>query len=181
MRRGRLFAVVGPSGAGKDTVMAELVKARSDLHWVQRAITRPAAQDDEPFETVSPAEFETRVSGGQFVLHWKAHGLQYGVPISVRGILDAGKDGMVNLSRNVLEQAAEQFPGLHVLNITAGDEVRAERLAARGRESAEDIAKRIARAVPPFAGSFVVTDIDNSGALKDSVAACLQVMDRVPV
>ena len=161
--------------------MAELAKARSDLHWVQRAITRPAAQDDEPFEPVSSAEFETRLSGGQFALHWEAHGLHYGVPASVRGILDAGQDGMVNLSRNVLEKAAEQFPGLHVLNITARDDVRAERLAARGRESAGDIAKRITRAVPPFAGSLVVTDIDNSDALKDSVAACLQVMDRVPV
>ena len=161
--------------------MAELAKTRSDLHWVQRAITRPAAWDDEPFEPVSPAEFEMRLAGDQFLLNWEAHGLHYGVPTSVCGILEAGQDAMVNLSRNVLEQAAEQFPGLHVLNITARDEVRAERLAARGRESAEDIAKRIARTVPPFAGSLVVTDIDNSGALRDSVAACLRVMDRVPV
>ena len=180
MRCGRLFAVVGPSGAGKDTVMAELAKAHYDLHWVQRAITRPAAQDDEPFEPVSLAEFETRLASGQFVLHWEAHGLHYGVPPSVIGLLEAGQDGMVNLSRNVLEQAADQFSALHVLNITARDEVRAERLAARGRESAEDIAKRIARDVPPFASSLVVTHIDNSGALKDSVAACLQVMERVP-
>ena len=181
MRRGRLFAVVGPSGAGKDSVMAELANARSDLHWVRRVITRPAAQDDEPFDPVSVAEFETRLAGGQFVLHWEAHGLQYGVPACLRGILDAGQDAMVNLSRNVLEQAADQFPGLHVLNITAREEVRAKRLAARGRESAEDIARRLARDAPPFAGSLVVTQIDNSGALKDSVAACLQVMDRVSV
>ena len=42
MTKGQIFAVVGPSGAGKDTLMAAAARARPDLHIVRRVITRPA-------------------------------------------------------------------------------------------------------------------------------------------
>lgn len=181
MTEGRLFAVVGPSGAGKDTIMAALARARPGIHWVRRAITRPAAPGDEPFEPVSTDGFQTRLAQGHFALHWQAHGLHYGVPATLDAVLAEGRDGMVNLSRQVLVQAAARFAGLHVLNITARDEVRAARLAARGRESAEDIARRVTREVPPFEAALKVTHIDNSGPLADSVAACLRAMECEPV
>ena len=178
MRRGRLFAVVGASGVGKDTIMAALAKARPELHWVRRAITRPSHEGDEPFEPVSASEFQLRLDDGAFALHWTAHGLSYGVPNCVHGVLAEGRDAMVNLSRGMLVEADQVFPGMQVLNITVSDEVRAERLAARGRETAADIAQRLSRVVPDFAPTLRVTDIDNSASLERSVAACLQLMDR---
>lgn len=178
MKHGRLFAVVGASGVGKDTIIAALAKARPELHWVRRAITRPSHEGDEPFEPVSLAEFQSRLDAGAFALHWTAHGLSYGVPKSVRDVLVEGRDAMVNLSRGMLVEAAGVFPDMHVLNITVSDDVRAERLAARGRETAADIAQRLSRVVPDFAPMLKVTDIDNSASLERSVAACLQIMDR---
>ncbi len=181
MREGRLFAVVGASGVGKDTIMGEILAARPDMVWVRRAITRPAHPGDEPFEPVSDTEFDARLQAGDFALHWEAHGLRYGIPASLRAELSEGRDAMVNLSRHVLTDAAAVFPSLHILNITATDAVRADRLAARGRESFDDIARRIARVVPPFATGLRVSHIDNSGPLERSVAACLQLMDREAV
>ncbi len=178
MSGGRLYAVVGASGVGKDTIMAGLALARPDLHWVRRAVTRPASEGDEPFEPVNAAEFQRRLNAGAFALHWTAHGLSYGVPQTVQDVLAQGQDAMVNLSRRVLDEANTLFPGLQVLNITVSDQVRAQRLAARGRESARDIAERLSRVVPDFAPALQVTDIDNSGALDHSVAACLRIMDR---
>lgn len=178
MKRGRLFAFVGASGVGKDTIMAAVVKARPDLHWVRRSITRPAHDGDEPFEPISIEEFQARLRTGGFVLHWTAHGLSYGVSTALHDVLAGGQDAMVNLSRKVLPDAHRAFPGLQVLNITVNDAVRAQRLAARGRESSDDIAQRLSRVVPAFAPTLPVTNIDNSASLEQSVAACLQIMDR---
>ncbi|MCC2112585.1 MAG: phosphonate metabolism protein/1,5-bisphosphokinase (PRPP-forming) PhnN, partial [Hyphomicrobiales bacterium] len=54
---GRLVLVVGPSGAGKDTLMAAIGRARPDLHIVRRVVTRPSEAGGEPFEGVTEAEF----------------------------------------------------------------------------------------------------------------------------
>ena len=94
MTHGRLFAVVGASGVGKDTIMAALAEARPELHWVRRAITRPSHEGDEPFETVSEAEFQSRLDDGAFALHWTAHGLSYGVPKTVHDVLAEGRDAI---------------------------------------------------------------------------------------
>ena len=52
-----IFAVVGPSGAGKDTLIAGALRARPDLHLVRRVITRPTEAGGEAFEGVTGAEF----------------------------------------------------------------------------------------------------------------------------
>lgn len=48
MTTGRLFAVVGPSGAGKDTLIAAALAARPDLAIVRRVITRPVEARASP-------------------------------------------------------------------------------------------------------------------------------------
>ena len=52
------------------------------------------------------------------------------------------------------------------LHVTARPDVLADRLAARGRESAQDIARRLSRPAPAFPEGLPVTEIDNSGRLR---------------
>ncbi len=172
MTTGRFIAVVGPSGVGKDSVMEALIAANPDFHRVRRVITRPSAAGGEDFEGVSREEFETRRDAGAFALWWPAHGLLYGIPSSVQKTLSLGIDVLANLSRAQLLAAAEVFPGLHVLHITAAPEILAQRLAARGRETPEDIRARLAREVALPEG-LTVTEVDNGGRLSDSVDAAL--------
>jgi ribose 1,5-bisphosphokinase len=150
MSKGRLIGVVGPSGVGKDSLMEALVARRPDLHRVRRVITRPETAGGEVFEGITPALFAARAAGGDFALHWTAHGLSYGVPARVRDVLGTGRDALVNLSRGVLGKAARQFETFHVLHVTARPEVLAARLNARGRETPQDIARRLARPAPAF-------------------------------
>ncbi|MBO6602048.1 MULTISPECIES: phosphonate metabolism protein/1,5-bisphosphokinase (PRPP-forming) PhnN [Rhodophyticola] len=173
MTQGRFIAVVGPSGVGKDSVMEALCHARPGLHRVRRVITRAAEAGGEDYEAVSAETFARRARAGAFVLHWQAHGLSYGIPAQIRNDLDAGRDVLANLSRGKLEDAAAAFARVHVLAISADPEVLADRLSARGRETPEDIAARLARAAPPMPQGVRVTQIDNSGALEASVAAAL--------
>ena len=144
-----LIAVVGPSGAGKDTLMAgarAAIAHDARFRFVRRAITRPAEAGGEDHEALSEADFAARRAAGGFALAWEAHGLNYGIPRDIEEDMAARHVVIANLSRAVLPEAGARYP-LRVLNITAPMEVLAARLAARGRESTADIAARLARDV----------------------------------
>jgi len=170
---GRIFAVVGPSGAGKDSLISAVSQTLPELHVVKRVITRPSDAGGEDFEGVSEAEFQRRKLDGAFVLVWKAHGLCYGIPASAAEALGNGKDVLFNCSRAVLPDAAKAFPQLAVIHVTACPEVLAHRLAKRGRETAKDILARLSRASLALPEGLNVCEIDNSGRLDTAVAALL--------
>lgn len=170
---GRIFAVVGPSGAGKDTLIAAARVARPGLHVVRRVITRRETPGDEPFEGVSAEEFARRKAAGDFALDWQAHGLSYAIPASIDRALSEGRDVVFNGSRAVLGAAWEAYPGLGVIHVTASVPVLAERLAARGRESREDISRRLARARYEIPYGIPIRVVENDGALDTAVAAFL--------
>ena len=175
--KGRLIAVVGPSGVGKDSVMEGMVRACPDLMLVQRVITREAGAGGEDFEHVSEAEFQDRVHDGAFALHWQAHGLFYGVPREITAALSSGTSLLVNLSRAVLPEAQMLFPGFCVLHLTAPREVLAQRLADRGRESADVIDLRLERAgfeLPE--GLRQVIEIANTGMIDETVEQALSAL-----
>ncbi|WP_212523442.1 phosphonate metabolism protein/1,5-bisphosphokinase (PRPP-forming) PhnN [Actibacterium sp. MT2.3-13A] len=170
---GRLFAVVGPSGAGKDTLMAAAGARRPDLVLARRVITRPADAGGEAFDGVTEAEFLKRRDAGDFALWWQAHGLYYGIPASIDRALAEGRDVVFNGSRAVLAAAVARYPQMAVLLVTASAEVLAERLAARGRESAGEIAARLGRAGFALPKGVEAREIRNDGALGNAVAAML--------
>jgi ribose 1,5-bisphosphokinase len=133
-----LVLVVGPSGAGKDTLLNAARDAFRDdprVHFVRRVITRPADPNGENHEPVTGAEFAAR----DFRLSWSAHGLRYGIPA-----VDTAPVVVANVSRGVIATAAAQYP-VRVIEVTAPANVLAARLAARGRETAADVARRLGR------------------------------------
>ena len=173
MTKGRLFIVVGPSGAGKDTLIAGAKTLRPDLHGARRVITRAEVAGGEPFEGVSLAQFDARRDAGEFALQWQAHGLSYGVPFAEIRPRDAGRDVLINGSRGAMAAALATFPDLTVLRISAPSHILAERLAARGRESKEDILARLARASYDLDAGIPVIDIANDASPEVGVARLL--------
>ncbi|MFN7222426.1 MAG: phosphonate metabolism protein/1,5-bisphosphokinase (PRPP-forming) PhnN [Paracoccaceae bacterium] len=169
----RLFLVVGPSGAGKDTLLSGAIAANPRLHWARRVITRPETAGDEPFEGVSESEFATRLARGDFALHWDAHGLRYGVPFSQ---LPQGRDVLLNGSRGAIDQALAAFPELCVIHITAPLSVLADRLSARGRETRSDIETRLIRADLSLPKGLPVIEIINDASPETGVERLLQAL-----
>lgn len=143
--------------------------AHPEVDRVRRVITRSEEAVGEDAEGVSLSRFEARVAEGGFALHWFAHGLNYGIPASVHNTLAEGRDVMANLSRAVLPQLADLFDRSAILMITAPAEVLALRLAARGRETPEEQARRLKRANFQLAEGLNPIEIRNDGTLEEAV------------
>jgi phosphonate metabolism protein PhnN/1,5-bisphosphokinase (PRPP-forming) len=144
-----LVLVVGPSGAGKDTLLdraRERLRSEPNYRFVRRVITRPEDAGGEAHEAVDGARFEAlRVAGG-FALWWEAHGLRYGIPVDVARDVAEGRLVVASVSRGVIEAAQQKYP-TRVIEITCDPVIRAQRLEARGREAEAGIAERLRREV----------------------------------
>ncbi|MEM8948168.1 MAG: phosphonate metabolism protein/1,5-bisphosphokinase (PRPP-forming) PhnN [Pseudomonadota bacterium] len=179
-RRGMLFLVVGPSGVGKDSLIdgARRRLARDPAyHFPKRSITRPANAGGEDHEALTKAAFERLEADGAFMLSWEAHGHHYGIPKTAEQALADGRSVIVNVSRQVIDQARRCWTPLRVLQVSAPRDVLAARLAARGREDADDIQRRLERASAYVINGDDVREVINADALEvviDRFAALLE-------
>jgi len=183
VRRGVLLLVVGPSGAGKDTLIGGARKRFAeddDVLFVRRAITRPEDPAGEDHLPMDRHEFEAARRSGQFAVSWEAHGLSYGIPATVDDHLADGGVAVANGSRAALPLFAAHYLNLMIVNVTARPEVLAGRLSARGRESADAILARLARSVaaPVAAPSCDMARIDNSGNVEDAVSVLVGLIEK---
>ncbi|MGJ8605135.1 MAG: phosphonate metabolism protein/1,5-bisphosphokinase (PRPP-forming) PhnN [Marivita sp.] len=179
MTGGRLIAVVGPSGVGKDSVMDGMIAARPDMRLVRRTITRAPGLGGEDYTAVTQDAFDAAAQKRAFCVYWSAHGLSYGIPADVLTDVKGGKDCLANFSRSALIQARSLFPDLIVLNITASPATLAHRLAGRGRETEAEIAARLAQADKALPSGLNVVTVTNDGALEDTVTQALAALQPV--
>ncbi|WP_052129206.1 phosphonate metabolism protein/1,5-bisphosphokinase (PRPP-forming) PhnN [Clavibacter michiganensis] len=172
---GPFIAVVGASGVGKDALLAA-ARAGSgpDAFFPRRAITRPPGPGED-FDAVGEEEFAAAAARGAFAVTWCAHGLSYGIPATADDAVRAGVAVVANVSRGMLDALASRYARLVVVRITVSEEVRAARLRERGRESADDIARRLARA-DPAAGRVADHEIRNHGTVEEGGRALLRVI-----
>jgi ribose 1,5-bisphosphokinase len=170
-RRGTLVLVVGPSGVGKDSLIAgAAARLRDDprVVFARRLITRPADAGGEDHIAVSPAEFAAQRNAGGLMLYWHAHGLDYGLPQTLQTTLAEGKIVVANVSRTVVADARARLAPVLVIAVAASPATLAGRLAARGREDAADITARLARTGTLTPGTTDVV-INNDGPLADAI------------
>ncbi len=152
MRPGTFFLVVGPSGAGKDSLIdgaRALLEPTGRYVFARRVVTRPAGSPGEDHEAATDEAFDAREAEGDFLITWGAHGLRYGLPAELKRLVEAGRNVIANGSRATIAALAARLPRFVVVEVTAPPEVLAARIAGRGRESGEAIEKRLSRTVEP--------------------------------
>lgn len=162
---GRLVLVVGPSGAGKDTLLRLAQAACADdpnIVFPRRVVTRAASADEDNI-AVSPDEFARACEHGDFAVHWDAHGHAYALPLEINDDIRAGRTVVVNVSRTVITALRRAYANVVVVAITAPPDVLAQRLAARARRSDGNIAERLSRSVDDSSANADVT-ILNAGS-----------------
>jgi ribose 1,5-bisphosphokinase len=169
--RGALVLVVGPSGAGKDTLMDAARAALAGdgrFTFARRLITRPAMAGAEDHDSCDEAAFDAAKARGELALSWRAHGLCYGIPAAALIGIAGGQVVIANISRGTIPEAERLVGRAVVVNITAPNAVLARRLAARGRESEADIAARLAREAPLATERAALVSIQNDRSVAEA-------------
>ncbi|MCB5173962.1 MULTISPECIES: phosphonate metabolism protein/1,5-bisphosphokinase (PRPP-forming) PhnN [Microvirga] len=144
---GGFVFVVGPSGAGKDTLLA---LAQAELSgdnrflFPRRLVTRSSSAWEE-HDTITEEEFEAGQAEGRFTLSWKAHGHGYALPGSCLQAVRVGCLVVCNISRTLVDDARRRLPNVAVVEVTAPRAVLAERLAKRNRTDDANLEARLAR------------------------------------
>ncbi|MGM4878108.1 phosphonate metabolism protein/1,5-bisphosphokinase (PRPP-forming) PhnN [Bradyrhizobium sp. 956_D2_N1_5] len=162
---GRLVLVVGPSGAGKDTLLRLAQAACVDDHDIvfpRRVVTRESSEAEDNM-AMSQDEFRRAREHGDFAVHWEAHGHSYALPLEINDDILAGRAVVANVSRTVIGALRQAYANVVVVAITAPPDVLAQRLAARARHSDGNIADRLARSVDDTSANADVT-ILNAGS-----------------
>lgn len=183
---GTLVYVMGPSGSGKDSLIAYARRSMNTpyaLTWkpltqtclrpvlfARRSITRPATAGGERHIELTQEEFQLRESRGAFSLSWKSHGLCYGIGNEMDASLAASAVVVVNGSREYLPEAIKRYPELMPVLISARPDVLRGRLEKRGREASEQIGERLLGAVMNVPDIPGLIRLDNSGILEEAGA-----------
>ena len=161
---GKLVLVVGPSGAGKDTLLGLARAACADdptIVFVRRVVTREASSAEDN-EQISVDAFREACARGAFAIHWEAHGHSYGLPRSIEDDVRAGRTVIANVSRTVIPALRQTYANVVVVSITAPADVLAARLAMRKRGSDGNIAQRLARAVEDAEPDATIVNVSSA-------------------
>lgn len=174
-----LFYVMGPSGAGKDSVLGRaraMLPADTSIVFAHRYITRPPEASGENHVALSAPEFAMRRAHGLFAFHWQAHGNHYGIGREIHAWRKAGLTVVVSGSREHFQNVASVDPDTYPVLITAPAEQLRQRLAARGREDAAAAAERLGRSDAYDVHDPRLITITNDGALDAAAEAFVRVI-----
>ncbi len=177
---GRLIYLMGPSGSGKDTVLQGLSRLLGpQCYLAPRLVTRQQTDTERGAISVSEAEFMRLERRGALAMAWRANGLCYGVPSEINLRLAAGKDVLLNGSREYLPEARKRYPGLVPVLLKVDAATLRRRLLCRGRETQEQIGRRMDRnanyeSLVDSADSHAIMVIDNSREAEQAIRELYQ-------
>lgn len=158
-RKGILFILSGPSGAGKGTLRERLFRMLDGLSFSVSCTTRPprpGETDGVDYRFVAEEEFLRRRDAGDFLEWADVHGHFYGtLTADVKKALDDGRDILLEIDVQGALQVKKKIPGA-VTIFVAPPSMKAleERLRGRSTETEQDIALRLCNARREMGESF---------------------------
>lgn len=151
-RTGNLFVISGPSGAGKGTIVHELVKRIDDI-WVSISATtrdpRPGEREGVDYLFLSDERFDELVASGGFLEWAHVHGRRYGTPrVPIEEHMGTGEQVILEIEPQGAFQVKEKLPQAHLIFIMPpSEEELRKRLVGRGTEDAHQIESRLETAI----------------------------------
>jgi ribose 1,5-bisphosphokinase len=176
---GRFVLIVGPSGAGKDTLIAGARAVCADaanVAFPRRVVTR-ATSDAEDHDSLEVADFDRAVKDGKFALWWEAHGHKYGIPSSVDGAIRTGSVVVTNVSRAIVSAVRRRYAHVETVLVTAPSDVLTSRLTRRLRQTDGSLTERVKRN-DLFVGFRADHVIETTGTPDVALRLLLEVIHR---
>jgi phosphonate metabolism protein PhnN/1,5-bisphosphokinase (PRPP-forming) len=168
----KIILIVGASGVGKDTLLKS-IKDKTDINFVKRYITRVPDDnehnyyiDDEAFEKLKQEDF--------FISTWEAHTNKYA--IAKNQIVDGLN--LISISRGAIKDFENYFDNVITIEITLSKDMLYKRLKNRGRETEEQIQKRLERSYNKIEAKQII-QFDNSKSIKESSIDFLELLQRI--
>ena len=151
MKQGTLFIISAPSGAGKTSLVGEILSRSDNIQASVSHTTRERRSGEEDgvnYHFVTQSEFLKMVDDDSFLEHAEVFGNHYGTSESwVRMTLELGIDVILEIDWQGAEQARKHFPSSQsIFILPPSKQALQERLTLRGQDNKEVIDRRIAAA-----------------------------------
>lgn len=178
-RRGRLFVIAAPSGAGKTSLVRALMERERSLTFSVSFTTRPRRKgeiDGQDYHFVDEARFDELVGEDAFVEHARVFGNRYGTGrTQVEQALAAGQSLILEIDWQGARQVRERVPeALDVFILPPSRAVLEQRLRGRRTDSPEVIERRLRESVEEMSHwsefRYVVVNDDFDRALDEMTA-----------
>ncbi len=181
-RRGLMLVLSSPSGAGKTTISRALLKREPNLTMSVSATTRPKRPGETAgvdYAFIDPTEFNLMVNRREMLEHAQVFGNYYGTPRKpVEEALAAGKDVLFDIDWQGTQQLAQNARGdlVSIFILPPSTKELERRLKTRAQDSAEVVAKRMARAADEMSHYREYDYIIVNDIIEDSVAAVQSIL-----
>jgi guanylate kinase len=147
-KRGHLYVIAAPSGAGKTSLLHALMRRRPGIEFSVSCTTRkprPGEQDGRDYHYLEHEEFDRLKEAGEFIEHANVFGNLYGTRRSVvEAALAEGRDLILEIDWQGAKQVRERLPEAVQIFILPPSRAELEsRLRKRGSDSAEVIERRL--------------------------------------
>ena len=151
MNKGTLVVVSGFSGAGKGTVLAQVLERRPELYFSVSFTTRPPREGEKDgvnYHFVTREGFQERIDRGEFLEYAEYVGNYYGTSMTViREKLDQGIDVILEIEIQGAAKVREKMPeSVSLFLVPPSFDELSSRLHSRGTDSEEKIQQRLTTA-----------------------------------
>lgn len=176
MSRGNIYIISGPSGSGKDTILKEVLKIRSDVFFSISHITRKmrvGEVEGEKYHFISREEFEEQLAKNAFLEYNEYSGNYYGTPKApIEEHLSKGDDVVIECDVNGASALRDILPDVtSVFIMPPSFEVLRKRLVGRGTETTEQVERRMNEALNEIRRAdeydYIVVNDDLESAVED--------------
>ena len=176
MSNGKVFIISGPSGSGKDTILKEVLKKRTDIYFSISSITRDMREGEvegEKYHFISKEEFELGLENNAFLEYNKYLENYYGTPKApIDENVNKGLDVIIEVDVNGAASIREKMPEvISIFIMPPSFEVLKKRLSGRGTETKVQIDGRMKAALDEIARAveydYIVVNDDLNEAVND--------------
>jgi len=182
-KKGHLFIISAPSGAGKTTIVKAVLDRLADMLYSISYTTRKprnGEQDGIDYNFISRDDFKKRIDGGEWAEWAEVHGNNYGTSAEfLDNGLASGRNILLDIDVQGTIQILERYPdSITIFIMPPSLETLGKRLELRGTDSKADIARRLVNAEKEMAKKDLYRHIVVNDQLSEAIEKLISIIEK---